>query len=304
MGYIDKILRWFKTSDMLVKCIGVNVAVFVLLRVCVVVTSVCGGDVYAVLRAVELPSEPSLLLSRWWTVLTYMFAHYDVLHILFNMLWLYWLGRIFLEYFTPKQFAGLYVLGGVSGAALYVAAYNLLPAFAGSNSYLIGASASILAIVVGVSGYAPDYKVNLLLWGEVSLKWIAIVTIGIDFLSIDVSSVAMNAGGHLAHIGGAAAGLWFALAMRRGHDVTAWLNMIIDGVSVVARGRKKGIKVRKGGKAYTYGGNVETPVDGNGDGYPTEAEIDRILDKLRRSGYGGLTEEEKGTLFSASRKRQ
>ena len=114
------------------------------------------------------------LLHRPWTLLTYMFAHYDMLHVLFNMLWLYWLGKLFLEYFNSKQLVALYVLGGFGGALVYVLGYAVLPVFAGKVDLLIGASGAVLALVTAMAVFAPDYRIGLLFLGQVSLKWLAI----------------------------------------------------------------------------------------------------------------------------------
>ena len=140
-----------------------------------------------------------------------MFAHYDVLHILFNMLCLWWFGKLFLEFFNQRQMTGLYLIGGLGGALIYLLAYNLLPAFTYQRGMLLGASASIMAIMLAVAVKAPNYKVGLLFFGEVSLKWIAIILIFLDFLSIDTQ----NAGGHISHIGGALTGCAYALAFRK-----------------------------------------------------------------------------------------
>ena len=113
--------------------------IFINIGVCAAASGGVGGGVVqcagrpVLLRWVELPSGLWLLLRRPWTLVTYMFVHYGLLHILFNMLWLYWLGRIFMEFFSPKQLAGLYLLGGWCGAALYLLVYNLLPHFAGTG---------------------------------------------------------------------------------------------------------------------------------------------------------------------------
>lgn len=136
---------------------------------------------------------------------------YDLLHLLFNMLWLYWFGQLFLLFFNAKQFGGVYILGGLSGAAVYLFAYNLLPYFVAVEGMLLGASAAVLAVVFAVSAYAPDYKIRLLFIGNISIKYIALITVLIDLLSI----TSQNAGGHIAHIGGALFGFLFALRYKK-----------------------------------------------------------------------------------------
>ena len=140
MAFIDDIKRTYNQGSMLMRLILINVGVFVLLHVVVLCALLFNVPADDVLQWIEMPSNLGLLLRRPWTLVTYMFAHYGLLHILFNMLWLYWLGRIFMEYFSPKQLTGVYLLGGWGGAALFLLAYNLLPHLAADHYFLIGAS--------------------------------------------------------------------------------------------------------------------------------------------------------------------
>ena len=296
MDFIDQLKARFRSGSMLVRVIYINVGVFLVLRIAAVMAVLFGTSADWLLTLVEVPSHWQQVLFRPWTVLTYMVAHYDVLHILFNMLWLYWLGQMFLDYYTPRQFTGLYVLGGIGGAAAYVLAGSFLPAFRYGQSYLIGASASILAIVVAVAVTAPRRPIGLFLIGEVQLKWVAIVTLLIDFLGIEAG----NAGGHIAHLGGALVGLAYGLNMRRGTDVTSHINSIIDRLSSLFKGKRRGVGQPVGGRAYHY--SPSEPIDTKPQ-KPTEAEIDVILDKIKRSGYGALSDEERDTLFRASSRR-
>lgn len=294
MAIFDDIRRKYRQGTMLMRIIYINITIFVLLRLVVLIGVLFNLDTSTVLSWVQLPSALSSLLYAPWTLITYMFAHYDLLHILFNMLWLYWMGRIFLEYFTPKRLSALYLLGGLGGAALYLLAMNLLPHFAGTHAYLLGASASVIAIVVATAVWAPDYKIGLLFIGEVSLKWVAIITIGIDLLSVDTG----NAGGHIAHLGGAAVGAIYATALRHGTDITRPLNAALDWVASLFSRRDRGVGAPVGGKAY--GGARDSR---QSSGEPTEAQIDAILDKIKRSGYTSLTDHERDLLFRASKKK-
>jgi len=301
MAIIDDIKRGYREASMLMRLIYINIGVLVVVRAAALVGLMIGADGNLWLQWLELPSAPQLLVRRLWTVVTYMFTHYDVLHILFNMLWLYWLGRIFMEYFSSKQLVGLYLLGGWGGAALYVLLYNLLPAFNGQQGYLLGASAAVIAIVVATAVYAPDYKIGLLFLGEVSLKWVALVTIAIDLLGIDSG----NAGGHIAHLGGALVGLAFAWRMRQGSDITRPLNAAIDGLYSSIKG------------LFAHRPTIGRPIEGEALHEPettsnatatnptgiNEAELDAILDKIKASGYSALTDEEREKLFNASRHR-
>lgn len=300
----DDIKNRYNAASLLMRFIYINIAVFVILRLVGVVSFLGTGSSNGLMLWVELPTDLSLLLRRPWTIITYMFSHYGLLHILFNMLWFYWLGRIFLEFFTPRQLGGLYVLGGLGGAALYIAAYNLLPHLSGSQAMLLGASASVMAIVVAVSVYRPDYQINLLFIGGISLKWVAIATVFIDLIGIESD----NMGGHIAHLGGMLVGLWFGLAIKRGHDITSWINRCIDAfVSLFKKNsRKKAWEPIEGKASRTKKSekkNAKTDTTKQSSTSLNEERLDEILGKLKRSGYGALSDEEKEFLFNASRKR-
>lgn len=173
-------------------------------------------------------------------------------------------------------------------------AYNVFPYFQDVvySSYLLGASASVLAIVVAVSVREPNYPVQFLFIGTVRLKYVALFMVALDLLFM----TSENAGGHIAHLGGALAGWWFAAGLQSGHDATKWINLVCDWFAGLGRPvkRKPKMKVHYGGRQADYEYNARKK--------EREAEIDRILDKLRKSGYNSLTDDEKKSLFDASKK--
>ncbi|MDB5152478.1 MAG: rhomboid family intrarane serine protease, partial [Mucilaginibacter sp.] len=182
--------------------IGINVLVFLIVNITSVIERlVFRSDLitYYSNEYLLLPSYLPKLLIRFWTPITYMFMHAGIFHILFNMLWLYWMGQIFEEYLGNKRTIGLYILGGLAGALFFVAAYNIFPFFAGAvvGSTVVGASASVMAVIVATATLLPDYSISLMFIGPVKLKWIAIFYILIDFLSI----AGPNAGGEFSHLG-------------------------------------------------------------------------------------------------------
>jgi membrane associated rhomboid family serine protease len=262
--------------------IGINVFVFLLVNVAGVIDRLVFQSNFIDYYSGELLLLPSFLprlAAHFWTPFTYMFMHAGIFHILFNMLWLYWFGQIFEEYLGNKRTIGLYLFGGLTGAIFFVAAYNIFPFFATAlaGSTVVGASASVMAIIVATATLLPDHSLNLILIGPVKLKWIALFYVIIDFLSI----AGPNAGGEFAHLGGALFGFIYIKQLKRGHD---W----IGGIAGIFRKRSK-MKV------------VSRNSDRNTGGKPRQDEIDRILDKITDSGYESLSKQEKEILSRASK---
>lgn len=282
----------FRQGDILSILIIVNIALFLCVRfIDVLWLLVTNQSLSGWLRYIEFPSSPTTLLTQPWSLLTYMFLHYDVWHIVFNLLWLYWFGRIFLNHFDSRKLCGVYLLGGIFGALLFMIAYNIFPyyATAASGSFLLGASASVMAVVFGVSFYAKEEEVMLFLFGRIKIYYLALFTLLLDLFSVTSG----NAGGHLAHIGGALFGIFFALQMRAGKDVTRPFNRLIDKIVDLFSFKPK-MKV-------TYQ-RRESDYDYNARKQKEAAQIDAILDKLKRSGYQSLSSDEKKQLFDASKK--
>nr|WP_294794909.1 rhomboid family intramembrane serine protease [uncultured Mucilaginibacter sp.] len=226
-----------------------------------------------------LPSNLKELLKHFWTPFTYMFMHAGVRHILFNMLGLYWFGQIFEEFLGKKRTIGLYLLGGLSGAILFVIAFNLLPLFSYVKqvSYVVGASASVMAVVIGAATLVPHYEVNLILIGPIRIKWIALFYVVVDFLG----TTGPNAGGEIAHLGGALIGFIYVKQLQRGND---W----IENITGIFK-RKSKLKV------------VSTNHDKRSSAKPRQEDVDAILDKISTTGYDSLTKQEKEILFRASK---
>lgn len=290
-GIFTNLKRTFQSGSVLTKLIYINVGVFLIIRLAGVLFTLFKGDEFSLLQYLQLPSSPEELLYHPWTVITYMFTHFDFLHILFNMLWLYWFGGLFLSFFNERQLGGLYLLGGIAGAVLFMLAYNTIPYFqeVASSSYLMGASASVMAIVFAISFYRKDLEIGLFLIGRIKLIYLALFTFIIDLLAITSD----NAGGHIAHIGGALLGIIFAYYFKKGIDLTAPMNRVIDWVVNLGK-RKPQMRV-------TYK-RAETDYEYNARKHSENVDLDAILDKLKRSGYESLSSEEKKKLFDASKK--
>lgn len=286
MSIADEIKESFRKGTVLTRLIYINIGVFVVIRLINVLYFLMQQE-FGLLNWFSMPADVQQLLARPWTIVTYMFLHFDFLHILFNILWLYWMGKIFLFYFDSKKLLGVYLLGGISGGLFYLAAYNLFPAFAGvvSFSQLMGASASVLAIIAAVATWAPNHPINLLFIGQVRVKYLALFSIILYVISIAGS----NSGGNLAHVGGALFGFLFASAYRRNINLTGWTTALTDGVVKLFKPRVK-VKV-----SYRSSGNPE--FDYHRQRNVKQDEINRVLDKISQSGYDSLTKEEKELLF-------
>ncbi len=280
----------------MIRLLYINVGVFIVLKLvsaCLVLFNVSPVVFQSYL---ELPASLPLLIRQPWTLVTYMFMHLQVFHLFFNMLCLYWFGRIFLEFHSQKQLVGVYILGGLGGALFFILAYNLFPYFRGSvdTSFLLGASASIMGVIVSAAMAAPNYPVRLFLFGELKLKYMAIVMVVISMLGVTSG----NAGGEFAHLGGAAIGYLYATGLRRGKDMSRPVSKLMDKLANLFRRRPK-VKVYKDNRSkYHY---AKSDAEYNQEKAANNAAIDKILDKIKRSGYASLTAEEKRQLFDRSK---
>ncbi len=299
--FINRLKYKYKNGNLLIKLIFINAVIFFILAIIGVFAKLFNIYQLNLIPFVGVPSDTSLLIRRFWTPLTYMFVHVDFLHILFNMLWLYWFGKISLQYFSGRVLGSLYVLGGLAGALLFIIAFNTIPYYVnmqrdwsvlGISPPLIGASAAVMAIVMGAAFYRPDVHVNLLFLGSIKIVYIAIAVFVLDFLALGNDT---NPGGHIAHIGGGLLGYFFAIQYKKGRDITGWMSKIIDWfTNLFKRSRKSKMKV-------TYR-KTESDADYNARKHNEQDEIDIILDKLKQSGYSSLSSDEKKKLFDASKK--
>jgi membrane associated rhomboid family serine protease len=299
----DEIKDSFKQGTALVKLIYINLAVFVGVKLVYVLFflfspslgSLQGKSMFFqnnILSYLMVPANLGTLMTRPWSIISYMFLHFDFLHILFNLLWLFWFGRIFLHYLNEKQLLTTYLLGGLAGAFLFILSYNIFPGLTEQAAYAqaMGASASVTAIVIAISFYSPNYNVYIPLIGPVKIKYIAICFIVLDLLQI----ASDNAGGHIAHLGGALYGYFFAAGMKRGKDIGSLFGKLADSIAVLFK------KKPKMTVSYRSQAKNMDDMDYNQSKVNAQKEIDRILDKIAKSGYDSLTKGEKETLFKMS----
>ena len=290
----ETLKKIFLSNNALSRLLLINVAVFSLVTFINLFFWLLGYGGNPFVRWMAVPADLRALLTHPWTVLTYMFLHEGFFHLLMNMIMLYFGGMLFMEYLSQQKLVKTYVLGGLFGALFFVAAYNVFPAFAyvKETAIALGASASVLAIFIAIASYVPDYYVHLIFIGRVKLKYVAIAFVLLDLLSIKGD----NPGGHLAHLGGALWGFWYGYSLRKGSDLFSFL----DHIKMPDFGKKaKYERFRTTRKTSDW--RPFSDEEYNKRKAASQKEVDRILDKIARSGYASLTKEEKDLLFRSSK---
>ena len=285
MNLIEEIKSSYKNGDVLNKLIYINLAVFLAIHIIGIIITIFDislGNGNSIVYWFAVPSSIEALAKVPWSIFTYMFIHESFIHILFNIAWLFWFGKIFLIYLSEKQLLSIYILGGISGAVLYIISYNIFPGFEQQylTSVALGASASVMAIIVAIAVYAPNYILNLMFIGQVKIKYIALSA----FIFTSLLDFSVNSGGKIAHIGGAILGYYFVVRLQQGKDFTKGLSRFLDGVSKYFSKKPK-LKYK----------NVRDMTDEefNQDKANNQEKIDKILDKVAKSGYSSLSKEEK-----------
>jgi len=272
----DLYLKFFKSGNPARLYIGLNVLLFFIPALLGVVFTLSGHPGWLNRQIQEYMAFPASLDQfplRAYTVITYAFFHAGFFHLLFNMLWLFWIGQIFLDFLKPRQFHFVYLGGGITGALAFLILFHSVPVFSGHEATLIGASACVMAILSATATLVPDYSMRLLLIGELKLKYLIIAYVLLDLIGIDGT----NAGGNVAHLGGALFGFLYIKFLQQGTDWSRFFK------------RKPTLKVVRPKSSETG----RKPV--------AQKDIDAILDKISKSGYEQLSKEEKETLFKASK---
>lgn len=287
VNILDGIKYFFLQKSVLSRLMFVNIAIWLICLFISVFTWLFNvSDISFVTKLFAVPSDISALAEKPWSIFTYMFLQEQFWHLFFNMLMLYYGGKIFLQYFSQKQLLTTYIVGGIVGALFFIMAFNAFPVFENmkGSAVALGSSASVLAILIAAATYQPEYPINLFLLGQVKMKWVAIVFVIIDFLSITTG----NSGGHIAHLGGALWGFLYAYMLRKNINFSLFK-------------RKPKIKV-KSRNANNYHQRPKSDEQYNAQRAEEQEEIDRILEKIAKNGYSSLSEKEKEYLFRQSKK--
>ncbi|MDX1277951.1 rhomboid family intramembrane serine protease [Oceanihabitans sediminis] len=276
----------FKQLNVFEKLIAVNIVVFILAQILRFALKTSSS-----LAWFELPSDIYAFLMQPWSIITYAFVHYEFIHTLFNLLWLYFIGRMFLNMLPTKLALNVYFLGIIFGALAFLLGYNLLPGFFNPSSKLVGASAGVRALIIFMCAYIPNMDLRFFTF-NIKLKHIGIAIVAIDFLGL----FGANAGGNLAHFGGSILGYFYATQFTKGKDIGKGFEKYMDSFMALFKNKPSNLKTVHKKKGKVAGYTKEEFQEFN-----NQKKIDIILDKISKSGYDSLTKEEKELLFRAGK---
>ncbi len=272
----------YEYANIVIKIIYITVVVFIITYLLNTLAFLFQGGDNFVINWFALSPDFNELLYKPWTIITYGFLHSGILHILFNLLVLYYVGNIFMNFFSKEQFLTYYFSGIFVGGIIFMLSYNYLPGLGTGNSVLVGASAGVTAILVGLATYIPNYALHFQFIGRVPLKYLAIFFVALDVIQIPDG----NAGGHLAHLGGALIGFLLTNNLNKGED------MIKIFSNLFKPKKPKPFKTVHKKKTAYYAKRQTTE---------HQRRVDSILEKISKSGYEALSKEEKDFLFKAGK---
>ena len=299
-GFFDELKQNFKRpNNALNQLIIINAVVFVGLGLLALIGKFAGVEgLYAIVDAqFTIPPDLERFIYRPWSIITYAFSHAGFFHILMNMLVLYWFGMLISQYLGSAKLVNLYVLGALAGAVIFILAYNLIPFLAErTTSGMVGASAAVYAVATAAATLLPDHRFHLIFIGPVKIKYIVAVYIVLSLLN----SAGPNAGGNLAHLGGAGIGFLYVRGLQAGTDFGLWIQMTLGFIQSLFKSKPK-IKVTYK-KKQTAGASKSSYKSSSPGSTIEQEEIDRILDKISEKGYESLSKDEKQKLFNASKK--
>jgi len=276
-AFQDHIKLNFQKGNGVQKLIYINIACFVIPLIIGLFEFILGSNSNLIYDWFSLDSNWSIFLTRPWTIISYGFLHASFIHLLLNMIVLFYIGNLFLEYFTTKQLYNFYLLGTLFGGLMFLMFYNLSPNINyPRGSILVGASAGVTAIFIGIATYIPQYAIRLMFVGYVKLWILALVWVGLDLIQLSDS----NTGGHLAHLGGALFGFMYMKAYQGktiSLSVKNWFNFEKSKLKTVHKNTDKS-------------SNRKTSKN-------DQERVNIILEKIGKSGYDSLSKEEKEFLF-------
>jgi len=296
--FISTLKQNYKYGGMSIKLIFVNVILFFAIRILDVFGQLGGmikGEFISEYISPIFGLRTSFIefITHPWALFTNIFTHYDAFHLLSNMIFLYFAGKLFESIFNQKQLLYTYILGGIAGGLLEILAHSLFPRFELTTSTVVGASGAIMAILVAVAFYRPKTKINLI-FASIPIIYIAIIFIALDLLNL----ASNDSTAHFAHLGGALFGIW---SIQNIHSSSNIINrtqgLVIFLKKMVLKDKTNHLKVKKGGKSK----RTMTDEEYNSERKNKQEVTDKILDKISKSGYESLTKSEKDYLFKQSK---
>lgn len=269
----------FTSVNIIEKIIYLNVGAFLLTYLFKTISSLMQINGEIIINWFALSPHFNSLIYKPWTIVTYGFLHEGFMHILFNLIILFYIGNLFLDFFNRKQFLVYYFLGIVFGGLVFMLSYNYFPALKTREVYLVGASAGVTSVLIGLASLVPNYSLRFRFIGNVKLMYIAFAMVAIDIIQIPLE----NAGGHLAHLGGALIGFLLTTQLNRGKNLILWMENLLQNKK---RSPLSTIHKRKKSKIHREDNSISR-----------QKRIDEILDKISKSGYEALSQQEKDFLF-------
>lgn len=281
----------FSRLNIAEKLIAINVLVFIVNALVPFLLSIPKNSI---VQWFELPNDIVDVAFQPWSIVTYSFFHGGIGHLFWNMLMIYFVGKIFLNLFDTKRFLNVYILGVILGGLFFVIGYNIFPAFFNTNAYLIGASAGASAVLIFVCTYLPNQEVRIIFF-NVKLWMVGAAVVLLDLVQLPIS----NSGGHLAHLGGAFLGYLYASQLLKGNDIGSGFSKFMDSIANLFKGSEK-----KAPMKTVYKNKKTSSSTSSADDYDKKThqkKIDAILDKISKSGYESLSKVEKDFLFKAGK---
>jgi len=274
----QKLKEKFISLNILKKIIFLNLVCFIFPYILNTFFFLFDYSNFSIISWFELTSDLKKIIFKPWSIISYSFFHSGFFHLFWNMIILLYSGQIFLNLFPNKMFLSTYFVGVIFGGIIFIFCYNVFPVFFNSYSKMIGSSAGVMAILIFICVYSPNYEIRILFFN------IKLLYIGLFFVFFDIIQIPYgNAGGHFAHLGGSLVGFIYARQIKNGKDIfDSFLFLII---SIFYKTKKKENKIIKN----DYRNILHKDIN--------QKKIDQILDKINSSGYDSLSKEEKDFLF-------
>ena len=287
MSSLGKLRYKLTTFSIAEKMILVNVLCFILPMLLNTLLFLLNTRTGGYMNWIQLSPKFEIFVTRPWTIISYSFIHSGFFHLLWNMILLFFSGRLLLNLFPDRVFVNNYFLGIIAGGLIFILSYALFPVFEGKYPPMIGASAGVMAVFIFICTFTPNQEIRVLFF-NLKLKYLGIIFFLLDVIQIPNG----NAGGHLAHIGGALLGFFYANQLTKGRDIGIGFEKIWQSLFF-----NKNLRT-----VYKASEKPQSESVSKNEEIIRQKKIDAILDKISKSGYDTLSKEEKDFLFEAGKK--